>query len=438
MFPQFYQALQNLVPDVHTVRFLLAVSGGRDSVALAHLFAKGDLKFDIAHCNFHLRGEESNKEMQFVQNLPFLTTQKVFVKEFDTQTIRQKSGKSIEMIARELRYQWFEEIGKTYHYIVTAHHANDNAETMLLNLMRGTGLRGLCGIPEKNGKIIRPLLRFLRSEIEQYCREQDVRYCDDSSNFLDEFLRNKVRNKVIPELEKINPNIIDVFSKNSQLFIQQTQFFDAQIQQYKNQMMKETPARTWIAIDELQKIEYQSLVLYEMLHPYGFNAVDVENILKSLDAPSGKQFLSNTHILIKDRTHFILEKKNEKKDKILKINNIDELKQHGFEVEKIPLSSFQHGSKSSNVIYIDAEKLIFPLIIRDWQQGDYFFPFGMKTRKKLSDFFTDLKIDCLEKQKIRLLCTQEQIIWIINYRADNRFRVGEGTREILMIRRLDD
>jgi tRNA(Ile)-lysidine synthase len=236
MNTQFFQHLLLLAPDAESVRFLLAVSGGRDSVVLAHLFANYGLHFDIAHCNFHLRGEESNIEMNFVRDLPFLTTQRVFVKEFDTLNIQQKSGKSLEMVARELRYQWFEEIGKDYDYLVTAHHANDNAETVLMNLLRGTGLRGICGIPQKNGKIIRPLLRFRGSEIERYADKQGIRFCVDSSNMSDDFLRNKIRHHIIPELEIINPNSIETFSKNSHLFLQQAQFFDAHIQQYKNKL----------------------------------------------------------------------------------------------------------------------------------------------------------------------------------------------------------
>ena len=416
-----------LAPDAESARFLLAVSGGRDSVVLAHLFASCGLNFDIAHCNFHLRGEESNKEMIFVQKLPFLTTQKVFVKEFDTIAIQQNSGKSIEMVARELRYQWFEELGKDYDYIVTAHHANDNAETLIMNLLRGCGLRGVCGIPQKNGKIIRPLLGFSGSEIENYAREQEVDFCVDSSNLSDDYLRNKIRNHIIPELEKINPNVMDTFRKNSKLFQQQTQFFDAHIQHYKNQLLKKKNDRLTIAIDELKKNENASLILYEILNPFGFNADDVDNIVKSLHATSGKRFISDTHILIKDRNHLIIEKNDKKNKENIYINSIEELENHGFTVEKIKNDANLEIFKHPNLIYVDAEKLKFPLTIRSWKKGDFFYPFGMKTKKKLSDFFTDLKIDILEKQRIRLLCAEEQIVWVINYRADDRFRIDENT-----------
>jgi len=249
----------------------------------------------------------------------------------------------------------------------------------------------------------------------------------DSSNLDDEFLRNRVRHYVIPELEKINPSCVEVFSKNSNLFLQQTHFFDAQIQQYKKQLIIEENDRITVAIDILKNIENQSLILYEIINLFGFNAEDVENILKSMDSASGKKFFSTTHILIKDRNKFIIEKKEEVHEPETIIHSIEELEKHGFTVEKKLYDTNLKIFKSQNIIYIDAQKLSFPLTIRKWKQGDYFYPFGMKTKKKVSDFFTDLKIDLLEKQKIRLLCSQNQIVWIINHRADNRFRVTDDT-----------
>jgi tRNA(Ile)-lysidine synthase len=433
MTPLFNTELLTLAPDAKSARFLLAVSGGRDSVALAHLFTNCELYFDIAHCNFHLRGEESNKEMNFVKNLTFLTTQKVFIKEFDTIAIQQKSGKSIEMVARELRYQWFEEIGNDYDYIVTAHHANDNAETVLMNLLRGTGLRGMCGIPQKNGKIIRPLLRFLGSEIENYACMQDLDFCIDSTNLCDDFLRNKIRHHIIPELEKINPNVTTVFLKNCNLFQQQVKFFDTHIQNYKNQLLKKTKERFTIDIESFKTCENRYLILYEILNSFGFNADDVENILKSFNATSGKQFLSESHILVKDRSQLIIEKKEEKKEETILINSIEELEKHGFIVETKNKLDYK-AIKFPNVICIDVGKIEFPLILRNWKKGDFFYPFGMKTKKKLSDFFTNLKIDLIEKQKIRLLCSNNQIVWIINYRADDRFKIDTNTKNYYIIK----
>jgi len=429
----FFQRLLQLAPDTQSARFLLAVSGGRDSVVLAHLFLKSKLTFDIAHCNFHLRGEESDKEMNFVQNLPFLTTQKVFATEFDTISIQQKSGKSIEMVARELRYQWFDEIGEEYDYIVTAHHANDNAETILLNLLRGTGLHGMCGIPPKNRKIIRPLLSFSSLDIERYARENKIPYCVDSSNLETRFLRNKIRHNVIPELAKIYPNCIEIFSKNSTLFLKQTHFFDAHIQQYKNQLCEKSENKTAINIEILKNIPLYNIVLYEILNPLGFNADDIENIIKSMNKISGKKFFSNTHLLIKDRTHFIITNREEREDNEVVFYNIEELEKYGFIIEKLDINADFQFSKSKSVIYIDADKLAFPLTIRNWKNGDFFYPFGMKAKKKVSDFFTDQKINLIEKQKISILCSRHKIVWIINHRADDRFKVDENTKQVYVI-----
>jgi len=289
-------------------------------------------------------------------------------------------------------------------------------------------LRGLCGIPEKSGKIIGPLLRFSASEIEKYAKEQNLEFCVDSSNLTDDFLRNRIRHHIIPEFEKISPKCTETFSENSTLLLQQIQFFDAQIQQYKNQLWKENQGRFTIEIQALKNNDNNLLILYEFLNPYGFNADTVENILKSISSISGKRFLSDTHILIKDRTHFYLEKKKENIIENIPILTIEELEKHGFIVEKKKCNSNLEVIKDSDLIFVDADKLIFPLTIRNWEKGDFFYPFGMKNKKKLSDFFIDLKIDLLEKTKIRILTSQNQIVWIVGYRADNRFRVDENTK----------
>jgi tRNA(Ile)-lysidine synthase len=433
MKEKFYRELGKLVPDAANSRFLLAVSGGSDSVALAHLFSNSDICFDIAHCNFNLRGEESNREMVFVQKLPFLTLQKVFVKEFDTLSIQRDSGKSIEMIARELRYLWFEEVGKDYDYIVTAHHANDNAETVLLNLLRGTGLRGMCGIPQKNGKIIRPLLRFRVSEIERYVQKQGIRFCVDSSNLSDNFLRNRIRHHIIPEIEKIYPNCVDTFSKNSSLFLHQTKFFDTALNQIKESLILTDNYQAKISIDLLKNIENQSLILYEILQPYGFNAESIGKILQSIHSNSGKRFISETHILLKDRNYFIIEEKNYINNEVVLIHSVEELENNRFSVKNFKHHENLEIEKVSNLIYVDADKIQYPLTLRNWEKGDYFYPFGMKRKKKVSDFLTDLKIDLFEKQKIRLLCSQNQIVWVINYRADNRFGIDVNTKNYYRI-----
>jgi len=289
-------------------------------------------------------------------------------------------------------------------------------------------LRGMCGIPQKNGKIIRPLLRFSASEIDDYVRKQGISFCLDSSNLSDEFLRNRIRHHIIPEIEKIYPNFVDTFTKNSALFLQQTKFFDTSLNQIKDTLVSDNNHQVSISIDLLKNIENQSLVLYEILHPYGFNDENIDKIIQSIHSNSGKRFISETHILLKDRNYFIIEEKSNIKKEIVLIHSVEELENYGFSVKKLKNNENLEIEKVLNLIYVDAEKIQFPLTLRNWENGDFFYPFGMKRKKKLSDFFTDLKIDIFEKQKIRLLCSQNQIVWVINYRADNRFGIDFDTK----------
>ena len=234
----FFRNIQKLVPNVENARFLLAVSGGVDSVVMAHLFHSCHLHFDVAHCNFHLRGKESNEDMNFVQNIDFLKDRKIFIKEFDTYKLQENSGKSIEMVARDLRYKWFNELLPDYDFLCTAHHANDNAETLLLNIARGTGYRGLNAIPQKNGKILRPLLHISSQQIENYAQENKISYRVDASNFSLIYHRNKIRHQLIPILEEINPEFIKTTARNIKIFHSQYNFYQKQIEKVKSEFVE--------------------------------------------------------------------------------------------------------------------------------------------------------------------------------------------------------
>lgn len=436
MYALFRSELQRLAPDFQSARFLLAVSGGQDSCVLAHLFAKENLSFDIAHCNFNLRGNESVEDMKLVKNMPLISNQKVFIKEFDTYKIQQNSGKSIEMVARELRYKWFEEIGKDYDYIVTAQHANDNAETLLMNLLRGTGLRGLCAIPEKNGKIIRPLLKFNLSEIKNSALENKISFRTDSSNLTDDFLRNKIRHHIIPELEKINSQTISTFSHNCETFSQQYRFFETQMQLYREKLLKQTENGFSIDINELKKEKNATLILFEILTPFGFNMEDIISLFTSFDSISGKRFFSKTHIINKDRNQLFLEEINKIIDKETIINSIDELQNSGFSVDLFGSDKEMVFENNPNILYVDAEKLKFPVTIRSWKEGDFFYPYGLNGKKKVSDFFTDYKVSILEKQKIKLLFSDDKLLWIIGFRADERGKIDAKTKKYYKITKL--
>ena len=423
----FIKYLNEMVQEPENAHFLLAVSGGIDSCALAHLFFQNHLSFDIAHCNFHLRGEESDLDSFLVNKLGKQYDVRVFVKEFDTLTLAKNSGESVEMMARDLRYEWFAEIGHDYDYIVTAHHANDNAETMLLNLARGTGLKGMSGIPPVNGKIIRPLLSFSSADILDYVTRHKIEYRDDKSNFSQQYHRNKIRHVVIPKLEEINPGFIRTASNNADVFKKQYDFYMNYMNRYKENLLIKNEENYDIPINDLIKETYYSLILYEILSDFNFNSVTVKLIAGNLDSISGKKYYSATHQLIKDREKLIITPVSEdlKNDSLI-IPDPDTLQAYGFDVEILDYQYDLHFEDDPMILYADADKLTFPLKLRRWKEGDYFFPFGMKGRKKLSDYFTDRKIDLNTKHKIPLLCCNDEIVWVVGLRSDDRYRIEKN------------
>ena len=423
MRDRYYSYLKQWVPEPEKVKFLLAVSGGKDSCALLDLFSAYNLQYDIAHCNFHLREEESNEDMQFVKELGATYQANVLLKEFFAEDFLAMKGKSTEMIAREMRYHWFEELSPMYDYIVTAHHADDNAETLLLNLVRGTGLKGMTGIPPRNGKIIRPLLAFSSEEILHYLETYQLPYKIDRTNLSEQYHRNKIRLSVLPKLKEINPNVIHTFRRNIDIFNRQYQFYAKQIDLIKKRLLHQTEHQTYIIIAELQQEQDMTLVLYEMLSDYLFNAETVDDILDSLSKTSGKRFYSSSHLLLKDREKLIIAPIKKVEKESVQISDITSLEQYGFEVKHLPFADNIDYIRDNSVLYVDAEKLTFPLTLRHWQEGDAFYPLGMKGRKKLSDFFNDEKIDLLSKHAIPLLCCDNDIVWVVGHRSDNRYKI---------------
>ena len=447
MKEQFITHLESLVPNYKKAKFLLAVSGGIDSVVMTHLFYTHQLHFDIAHCNFHLRGEESNQDMNFVKNelIPgFHSTSEhkpsIFIKEFDTFAIQKDSGKSIEMVARDLRYDWFRELADQYDFICTAHHANDNTETLFLHLIRGTGYKGLNGIPEFNEPFFRPLLPFSSEQILQYAQANDLIYRFDSSNSSDQYQRNKIRNRVIPVLEEINPSLIATMNKNMALFSKQYSFYENQIQQLKDKLLVQNELGTKIKIEELLLETNPEIILFEILSPFEFNFSTVEQIVKQLKGESGKQFYSEHYMLIKDRSFlFVYPKNGLQNSDLITITEPKEFNLYGFEVEIVPNSKDLIFDKDSQIAYFDLTKVHFPLLIRNWKEGDSFCPFGMKGKRKLSDFFKDLKLNLFQKQQISLLCElnhPDQILWVIGLRTSDKFKVDPKTEQILVIKKI--
>jgi tRNA(Ile)-lysidine synthase len=416
-------------------KILVGVSGGRDSVALLDILIKLGYRCTVAHCNFHLRGEESDRDEKFVQQLSFNLNIPYYSVDFDTVNYAKQKNISIEMAARELRYSWFTSLAKKINAqaIAIAHHADDNVETLLMHLVRGTGLKGLTGISPKNGLIVRPLLCCTRNEINEYIKNNNLSFIEDSTNQSVDFQRNKIRLQVIPLLEEINPSVKKVLSESIERFSEINTFYENAIEKIKKQLLTVDNDQLKINIDLLCKQASPKTILFEILHPYGFNESIVQDIEKHLHDESGKKFYSDTHYLIKDRNFLIIsekEKTNQTSFQILENEAQIEFPIHLSITRKKIDQNFQ-VSKNPQTIQIDASLVQFPLTLRRWENGDAFFPFGMNRQKKLSDFFIDQKLNLKQKAETWLLLSGNKIVWVVGLRLDNRFKITESTQEVL-------
>lgn len=421
-------------------RILLAVSGGVDSVVMAHLFYQSDFNFAIAHCNFNLRGEESDQDARFVESLAQSYEVPFFVQRFDTLTIAQSLGLSTQMAARKLRYDWFQELLTLQHfdYLATAHHQNDDFETVLLNLTRGTGIAGLHGIPLQQGKIIRPLLFLSRQAIEDYAQVQQISWREDASNQENSYIRNLVRHEVIPILKKINPNLEKTWQQSAEKIQAVERLFKIQVEELGKEIIKEQADSTWIYFKKLQEIPEPSLQLFSLLEKYGFSYPQCKSMIDSLKNISGSMFESPEYQIVKDREAFILSPKIIKDLPSYTLEEYQEVLE-GFDfnlrIRIIEDVETYRISRDAQVACLDFALLQFPLQIRPWQLGDWFYPLGMKHRKKLSDFFIDAKISRMAKQKAYVLCSGNEIAWLMAYRIDDRFKIKNSTKKILEIRK---
>lgn len=425
-----------------TDNVLLGVSGGIDSIVMFHLFRIAGIKFGVAHCNFGLRGNESDHDEEFVSRLAENYNILFFSKRFETQKIADNEGISIQMAARDLRYEWFEEIRNTkkYDYIAIAHNSDDQIETFMLNLTRGTGIKGLSGIKTKHDKIIRPLLFASRNEIEEFATKNNFLYREDSSNSSIKYHRNKIRHKIIPDLEEINPNFRNTMIDNIKRLKDTEKIFHEAIQEKYKKVVTEKDHSFYFAIEELKKLDPIETYLHEFTKPYGFSHTQLKDILSSLDGIPGKQFLSTTHRLIKDRDFLILEEITVNPSMVYTINEKDIQINYPLQLQVEELEFNQNYTiiKDSKIGQFDYDKLVFPLTIRKWQKGDYFMPLGMNNLKKLSDFFIDQKLSILEKENVWILESENKIVWIIGLRPDERFKISNETRKILSIKLIDN
>ncbi|MGZ9676203.1 tRNA lysidine(34) synthetase TilS [Flavobacterium sp. GNP001] len=414
-------------------RLLLAVSGGKDSMVMLHLFQNLNYDLALAHCNFQLRGLESFEDQNFVNDYALSNNIKAFITQFDTKAFAEDYAVSTQVAARELRYNWFYELLETegYDYVLTAHHADDNLETFLINLSRGTGLEGLTGIPEQNDKIIRPLLTFTQEEIELYAANNGIAWREDSSNASDKYLRNKIRHHLVPMFKELNPNFLSSFGK-TQNYLQEAQEMveDASIMVYQ-QVARQENDIIYFDLNNLIKLPNFKSYLYQWLKEFDFTAWD--DIYNLVESQTGKFVYSPTYRLLKDRNSLILSPLNF-------VNASEEyfISENQKEVN-IPLNltfcKVADISIASNTsIFVDADLLHYPLRLQKWSEGAVFHPFGMQGKsKKVSKFFKDEKLSLNEKEQTWLLYSDEKIVWIVGLRPDERFKVTETTKNILKI-----
>ena len=430
----FLSHLKKNFPSISVSKLIIAVSGGVDSIVLFHLCLKLKLNFFVAHCNFKLREKESDLDEKFVRDLAIKNNIKFYTKSFNTKKLSSNYNKSIQMAARELRYSWFEELSKELNvkHILTAHHLDDSLETFLINLSRGSGIDGLLGIPKVNDTVYRPLLIFKKDEILSYAKENEISWREDSSNRKQDYLRNQIRIEVLPKLKEINPNLLDNFSKSIDRLQQSKSIIKDKIDDFIKNVSFTRDEKIYFEINKIKKVTNIDAYLYELLKRYNFTQWD--DIRGLLDSQSGKQIISKTHKLLKDREHLILVKNSEVENKTALINKSS--KEVAVSLGKIKLSIAKKISKEdSDVIYLDSAKLNFPLKVRNLLSGDYFYPFGMNGKKKVSKYLKDKKISIYDKDKVLILETSKnKIIWVVGMRLDDRFSVTDNTKEITKIK----
>ncbi|NNC33297.1 MAG: tRNA lysidine(34) synthetase TilS [Croceitalea sp.] len=434
MWSKFQAHINKNFPFLLKANLLVACSGGLDSVVLAHLCQKLKVNFALAHCNYRLRATESDEDQVFVKNLAEKYKCSFHEISFDTKAEVKKSGGSTQMVARELRYTWFEQLAKDhqYEYVLTAHHADDNLETFIINLSRGTGIDGLKGIPEVNEHILRPLLPFTRQELLKFAGKEKLNWREDSSNQETKYLRNNIRHHIVPELKKLHSSFDQNFQMTLGHLKESSLLLDAYARILKAKLFKKEGAVIKIKVAQLWELEPLRGHLHLLFNDYGFTAWDdIENLLTSI---SGKAVQSKTRLLLKDRDQLLLTEIIEEKKERFYIAQGQDMLLKPLKLQLTKVDALDEVSEQ--LIYVDNEKLNYPLLVRKWEKGDYFYPFGMKGSKKLSKYFKDEKLDMIAKKEQWLLCSDNQIVWVIGRRADNRFRVTTATKKIVRIKLL--
>ncbi|HRH59960.1 MAG TPA: tRNA lysidine(34) synthetase TilS [Chitinophagaceae bacterium] len=427
-------------------KLLLAVSGGIDSVVMTDLFYNVGFDFIIAHCNFQLRSEESERDEQFVKTLQKQYSKEVHVKKFNTDEYAEKNKYSIQEAARALRYEWFEELiagfkneqqNNLQFYLATAHHADDNIETLLMYFFRGTGIHGLTGMPAYNAekKILRPMLFATREGIVGYAKEKQLQWVEDSSNAKNDYTRNFFRNQLLPMVKEVFPNAQQNLHENIQRFKDAEQLYLQALEAHKKKLLQQKGNEIHIPILLLKKTAPMQTILWEIIKPFSFSPQQVAEAIKLFDAENGSYIQSATHRIIKNRAWLIIAANitDDAQHIIIESN----AKKIDFSNGSLQLHELQNTnlsiSSDSCIAMLDEDEINFPLILRKWKQGDYFYPLGMRKKKKLSRFFIDQKLSRTEKEKAWVIEMNKKIIWLIGYRIDDRFKVTPRTKSVMKI-----
>ncbi len=423
-------------------RLLLAVSGGLDSTALVKLVHEAGYAFVIAHCNFGLRGEESDRDEAFVRRLGRQYGAEVAVRCFDTKAYAAREQLSIQAAARQLRYAWFEELlqewqasGRPLTFILTAHHADDNIETLLMNFFKGTGISGLRGILPRQGRIVRPLLCFTREEIKSYAEAQGLEWVEDSSNESDHYTRNYFRHHVIPLIEKQYPAAMHNLQGNLQRFRDIEALYRRQVEQEKKQLLEQRGGEVHIPVLKLQKSTAPRTILYEVISNYGFSAAQTDEAMALLNSETGKYAASATHRLIRNRSWLIIAPLYAEDASVYVLKEEGTVGLPGGMLLKAECLTQVEGPvpAAPEIALLDAKHIQFPLVIRRWKSGDYFYPLGMPKKKKVGRFLSDLKRSVTRKEAVWVVEMNRKIIWVMGERIDDRFKITPATTAVIRL-----
>ncbi|MEX0967446.1 MAG: tRNA lysidine(34) synthetase TilS [Bacteroidia bacterium] len=444
MSTNFLQNFQEFVKEknlfTHDSHLLVAVSGGVDSVVLCHLLSKSGYSFAMAHCNFNLRGKESEEDAAFVVRLAGQLGKEVHVKKFREEEVTQMPGHSTQMAARELRYQWFAELLRDHNYdlLATAHHLDDQAETMLLNLTKGTGIRGLHGILPLHPPLVRPLLFASKDDILQYAEKKNLASRHDASNDELKYQRNLIRLQVLPVLRQINPSLGQGLDETASRLQFAEHVFHTALHHLQDELFQPHEDGYTISLEALQLLPHCQHFLFEWLHPFGFTAGMAAEAVELITSQPGRKITSATHQLIRDREYLFLRPLPANGAELAEVQITKEMENvrfgnRDFEISVVAASAIA-DLKNPEVAYLDLEKLQFPLVMRQWQPGDAFQPFGMNAHKKLSDYLTNEKVSVVEKQEIPVITSSGKIAWVAGLRVDQSFALASSSKQALKIK----